>query len=225
MGRSPELDRAGAARGTVAALVGLAGLAVPGAALDGPTFLAWLACVAAPVGTWLGARGARVWPTAFVVPAAWGLASIWLGLDVERAVARPLGSLAVVGGLHLGGHGLGRLLGERRPSWAWAALAVGLCAGAPLAFGLGAAGEAPRATPRLARWALEASPVGWTLECGGWDWAHADRDLYERSGVEFAPRHPHRVRSTGAAVLACGALLAAAGALARGRDGEPAAEA
>ena len=58
--------------------IGLAGLVLPGALFDGPTFLGWLALVALPTGVWLARERTGVW--LFAVPGAWALAMIWLGL-------------------------------------------------------------------------------------------------------------------------------------------------
>ncbi|MEX1026289.1 MAG: hypothetical protein WD226_14550 [Planctomycetota bacterium] len=197
---------------STATVLGLLGLVLPGALLDAPTFLAWLAVVALPAGCML--RGLRAGPWTFAVPAVWALAMIWLHLDVERTVPRPLGGSTVVAGLFLAGLGLGAVVRDFVP----AAVMLLVLAAAPLNGGLGTPGSAARATPRLARLALELSPIGWTLECAGWDWSHADRDLYARSGVEFAPRHPHRVLGTGVWILLGGAALAAVGIRLRRED-------
>lgn len=192
-----------------AVLVGGAGFLLARPFGDTATYLAWLSVVALPLGALVGALSAtRVtgrW--ALCVPAIWSLALVWPNGDLARVVVRPLAGFVVIYGLYLAGLGLGHFAGRRSAAWAWSAAVVALLASLPLAFGLGEAGRWPATSPRLARAALEASPVGWTLECSGWDWSHRSRGLYERSGVEFAPRHPHRFRRTGLAVLAVGLVL------------------
>jgi hypothetical protein len=76
-----------------------------------------------------------------------------------------------------------------------AALGLGLSAGPP---------ELAREHPRLARALFEVSPLTLVFDCAGWDWAHAQPEVYARAGIEWFQRRPHPGSLAGPAVLVVG---------------------
>lgn len=193
------------------ALAGALGL-LPGAAgaLDPITELAWLALLAPAAGAACGSAGVAFGPAAGAVPALWCVFVVWADARSERDLATPLWAGFALAGLFF----LGLALGACRPARAC------LLAGCLLLAGLGATGlalegelapgslELARRAPRLARAALAASPLGFVHDCAGWDWTHANPDVYARSGVEWVPRRPWPGSLAGPGVLVVGCALA-----------------
>jgi len=212
---------------SLAELAGLSALGalglVPGAggALDSVAELAWLALLAPAAGAWCGARGIAPGRAA-AVPVTWGaaLAAAQLG---PRALATPWWPLLAVAGAFGAGWALAARLAPGAPAAAaGATLLAGIAlAGASLGFGLGRPeAELARAHPRLAAGLHELSPFTLVFDCAGWDWAHAQPDVYARSGVEWFPRKPYAGHLAGPAVLVVGCALVW---LARARGGAGAA--
>jgi hypothetical protein len=85
-----------------------------------------------------------------------------------------------------------------------------LLAGAAVGFGLLAGGaEVARTHPRAAAWLLDLSPLVLVFDCAGWDWVHAQPEVYAAAGIEWFARRPHPGNLAGPAVLVVGCALAA----------------
>ena len=190
-------------------LLGALGL-LPGAAGagDGNTLLGWLALSAPALGAWLAGAGAG--KELVLVPLAWCLA--WLACVGSTFSPWPM---CVVGGLFALGVALGRRFGSGA---AGAAFFLTLAAaGLSLGFGWlpGGAALAPHA-PALAARLLDLSPLVLVFDAAGFDWLHAQPEVYAEAGVEWFPRRPWSGHLAGPAVLVVGCLLAALVRPARG---------
>lgn len=185
----------------VGVLLGALGL-LPGSAgaCDGNTLLGWLALSAPALGAWLA--GARAGAELVLVPLAWSLA--WLACVGARFSPWPP---CVVGGLFA----LGVALGRRHGSGAAGAAFFLALAAAGLALGFGwlpdGAALAQR-EPALAARLLDLSPLVLVFDAAGFDWLHAQPEVYARAGVEWFPRRPWSGNLAGPAVLVVGCLLA-----------------
>lgn len=193
--RTYELTLVGLGLGLLGLLPGAAG------ALETRAWLGWLGLAAPALGTWLAGSGLA--PAGLVaVPLGW----LALGALATGGVA-PWAACVV-----LGAYGAGVALGRRRGARAsGAALAVTLVlAGAPVGFGWLAGGaELARAgAPELAARLLDLSPLVLVFDCAGYDWVHAQPEVYARAGVEWFPRRPWSGNLAGPAVLVVGCLLA-----------------
>jgi hypothetical protein len=202
---------ASAAAGALGACPGVAG------ALDPVTALGWMALLAPAAGALCGASGIAFFPLAALVPMVW---TIFLAA-LEAGAARGFPTLAWAGCALEGLFALGLALGTRTRTalaTAGALLLLGLAlASAATGFGLLAGGaELARTEPRLAALLLDGSPTVLAFECAGWDWVHAQPELYARGGVEWIQRRPYAGNLAGPAVLVVGCALAI---LARRPDG------
>jgi len=182
--------------------LGLLGL-LPGAAgaLEPRAFLGWLVLAAPALGAWLAGRG---------LPPLGQLAVpvVWFALGAAATGEFAPSAACLVGGLFALGTALGRRSGAHASG---AALAVTLVlAGAPLGFGWLAGGaELARAgAPELAAWLLDLSPLVLVFDCAGFDWTHAQPEVYAQAGVEWFPRRPWSGNLAGPAVLVVGCLFA-----------------
>jgi len=198
--------------GTLAgcALAGMLG-ALPGAAgaLDPVTVLGWMVLFAPAAGASCGARGVALFPFAWAVPVAWLLVLAAAQAGAERALAALVWPGCALAGLFAAGLALG--VRSRAPlRTAGALLLVGLVlSGATTGFGLVAGGaELARAHPRLAARLLDASPLVLVFECAGWDWIHAQPEVYADAGVEWILRRAYPGKLAGPAVLVVGCALA-----------------
>jgi hypothetical protein len=192
----------------VSAAAGALG-ALPGAggALDPVTMLGWMALAAPAAGAACGARGLGA--PALLVPAAWALALALLSARHGRDLPAPLWAACAVGGLFALGHALGAR--SRTPlATAGALLFLGLVlATAAPGFGLLAGGtELARTHPSLAARLLDVSPLVLVFDCAGWDWTHAQPEVYAAAGVEWFQRRAYPGNLAGPAVLVVGCALA-----------------
>jgi len=203
-GRSLALLSALGLAGALGCLPGSAG------AFDPVSELAWLTLLAPAAGTLLGGSRVASFPFGLAVPALWILFLVLADAQSPRDLPAPQWAAAVVAGLF----GVGLAAGRARPSaavpLAGAWLLVGLL-GVGLALGLGLDdGSSPLAQshPRLASWLLDLSPLTLAFDCAGWDWTHAQPEVYARSGVEWFGRRPYAGNLAGPTVLVVGSLLA-----------------
>jgi len=191
------------------ALAGALG-ALPGAAgaLDPVTVLGWMALCAPAAGAACGARGIALLPGA-LVPATWMLQLAWVQSGAERGFATLGWAGCALSGLFALGLALGRRARSALPT-AGALLFLGLVlSSAALGFGLVAGGaELARSHPHLAARLLDASPLVLVFDCAGWDWVHAQPEVYADAGVEWLQRRAYRGNLAGPAVLVVGCLLA-----------------
>jgi hypothetical protein len=204
-----------ASQGVVLAACALAGALglLPGAAgaLDPVTELAWLVLLAPAAGVLCGAAGPALVPFAAMVPGAWCFALVWADASSERDLPTPIWAALAVAGFFTGGFALGCWRPERSIAHAGALLLAFLGAtGLSLSTGATGAGEGnlARSHPRLAALALDVSPLAFAYDCAGWDWPHANPDVYARSGVEWFQRRPWRGSLAGPGVLVVGCALA-----------------
>lgn len=210
LGRFRPLDP-----GQLAVLAGCAAAgalgALPGAngALDHVAMLGWMTLFAPAAGALCGARGIAILPLAGFVPVSWTVLLAALPAGAARGFATlPWAACALVGlfalGLALGARSRSALL------TAGVLLFLGLVlASAAQGFGLLAGGaELARAHPRLAMRLLDASPPVLVFECAGWDWVHAQPEVYARGGAEWIQRRPYAGNLAGPAVLVVGCALA-----------------
>jgi hypothetical protein len=213
-GRLSPPDAAGLATLAACAAAGALGL-LPGVAggLDPVTALGWMALCAPAAGALCGARGLALFPFSLSVPALWVLELTLVAARVERGFPTPLWAACALGGLFAFGHALG----GRSPAplrsplvAAGALLSLGLfLAGAPQGFGLVAGGtELARLHPWLAARLLDASPLVLVFDCAGWDWTHAQPEVYAGAGVEWFQRRAYPGNLAGPAVLVVGCVLA-----------------
>ncbi len=206
----PPPDRNQLATLVACALAGAFGL-LPGAAgaRDPVTLLGWLALLAPVAGALCAARGPGLFPFGLAVPAAWILMLVFALAEARVALATPSFAACALGGLFAAGWALGRR--ARMPLRAAGFLfLLGLVlAGAASGAGLLAGGaELARIHPAAAGWLLDLSPLVLVFDCAGWDWTHAQPEVYARSGVEWFQRHPYRGNLAGPAVLVVGCALA-----------------
>lgn len=215
-----ELDPPGRAALAAAALLGaLGGLSGPAGAFDPVQELLWLALLAPAAGVLVGASGVRLLPFGLAVPGVWCFLVVLADARSAQDLPTPLGGLAVLTGLYAGGLGAGSLLRRRPLSHSGLALLATIVAGALPVQGFLARADAPLARDdpayapgaaprqRLARAALELSPIVLVLESSGVDWTHAHPRVYEASGVEWLPRRPWRGSLAGPTVLVVGLAL------------------
>jgi hypothetical protein len=210
LGRSSLPDR-----GQLATLAGCAAAgalgALPGAAgaLDPVTFLGWTTLLAPAAGALCGARGLALFPFALSVPAAWVLLLAALPAGSGRGFASLAWPACALAGLFAAGlAGGARSRDALHTAGALLLLGLVLSAAAP-GFGLVAGGaELARAHPRLAAWLLDASPLVLVFECAGWDWIHAQPEVYADAGVEWILRRAYPGNLAGPAVLVVGCALA-----------------
>jgi len=194
-----------------AAVAGFLGL-LPGraGARDPVTLLGWLTLVAPALGTWCGSTRVTFFPFALAVPSAWGLALVLAQAGTPRPLAGAHWALCALAGLFALGFAWGRR--ARAPlGGAGTVLLVTLAlAAAPVGGGLVAGGaELARAGhPRTAATLVELSPLVWVFDCAGWDWTHAQGDVYRRAGVEWFQRRSFAGSLAGPGVLVVGCLLA-----------------
>ena len=190
---------------------GLGALGLAGGAageLDPVTELAWLALFAPAAGVLCGASGLLPGPFAAIVPGAWCFFLVWADSLSERDLPTPAWAACALAGFFAGGFALGRWRPESAFALAGAALLVGLGAsGIALELG-GAEASLARSHPRLAALALDVSPLAFVFDCAGWDWTHANPDVYRRSGVEWFQRRPWPGSLAGPTVLVVGCALA-----------------
>lgn len=192
------------ALGLTAVGLGLGWLGLlPGAAgaFDGHTLLGWLALAAPALGAWLAGRG--------LAPA--GLAAVpagWLALGAAATGEFSPWAACVVVGLYGLGVALGRRYGARASALALAVMLV--LSAAPVGFGWLAGGAvlARAGAPGPAAWLLDLSPLVLVFDCAGFDWVHAQPEVYAQAGVEWFPRRPWSGNLAGPAVLVVGCLLA-----------------
>jgi hypothetical protein len=208
--RFPSPDRgqllmlgACALAGALGALGGASGAADPVA------LLGWLALLAPPAGALCGGARIALFPFAFVVPAAWTCMLTLSVAGVARGPATPLWAACALAGLFA----LGWALGARSAAPARAAgalfLAGLLLAGASIGGGLLAGGaELARQHPRAAARLLDLSPLVLVFDCAGFDWVHAQPEVYAASGVEWFQRRPYPGNLAGPTVLVVGCALA-----------------
>lgn len=196
-----------AAAGALGALPGVAG------ALDPVTVLGWMTLLAPAAGALCGARGLALFPFSFAVPVLWVLFLTLLQARAERGFPTLPWAACAVGGLFALGHAWGER--SRTPLRsplvaAGALLYLGLVlAGAGQGFGLVAGGtELARAYPWLAARLLDVSPLVLVFDCAGWDWTHAQPEVYSRAGVEWFQRRAYPGNLAGPAVLVVGCALA-----------------
>jgi hypothetical protein len=202
-------------RGQTAVLAGSAAAgalgALPGAsgALDHVAVLGWMTLLAPAAGALCGARGIAL-PPAALIPVGWTLFLAALQPGAPRGFTTlPWAACALVGLF-----ALGLALGARTRSGLLAAgalLYLGLVlASAAQGFGLVAGGaEVARRHPELAARLLDASPQVLVFECAGWDWIHAQPEVYTRGGAEWTQRRAYPGNLAGPAVLVVGCALAA----------------
>lgn len=182
-------------------LIGGLGL-LPGAAGagDGNTLLGWLALAAPALGTWLA--GAGLGAELALAPLAWSLA--WCGCVGAQFTPWPP---CVVGGLFALGVALGRRSGSAAAGAAFF-LTLG-AAGLSLGFGwLPAGADLAQSAPTLAARLLDVSPLVLVFDAAGFDWLHAQPEVYAKAGAEWFPRRPWSGNLAGPAVLVVGCLLA-----------------
>jgi len=55
---------------------------------------------------------------------------------------------------------------------------------------------------------LELSPLVLIFDCAGWDWTHAQDEVYRHAGVEWFQRRSFAGNLAGPSVLVVGCLLA-----------------
>ncbi len=140
--------------------------------------LAWIACLAFPLGLAAGALRLKAWPFAASVPALWMIALALAGALSERALPAPQWAALAWSGLFAAGWGLARPAcpGPRT-----------IAAAAVLSFGLavlpsaGAVLGRPWPPARSAR-LLDLSPVTLAVESAGVDWMHHPA-VYEPAGA------------------------------------------
>ena len=208
--RFPPPDRAELACLAACAAAGALGL-LPGAAgpNDPVTLLGWLALFAPAAGVLRGARGPGLFPFALAVPGAWGLLLVFALSTSERVIPSPLWPACVLAGLFAAGFALGRR--ARAPlGAAGGVLLIGLVlSGASVGFGLAAGGaELARRHPAAAARLVDLSPLVLVFDSAGWDWTHAQPEVYARSGVEWFQRRPYRGSLAGPGALVVGCALA-----------------
>jgi hypothetical protein len=194
---------ASAAAGALGALPGASG------ALDPVAVLGWMALFAPAAGALCGARGIALVPLGVLVPVLWTLFLAALQAGGARGFSALVWGACALAGLFA----LGLALGARTRSallTAGALLLSGLLlASAAPGFGLLAGGsELARSHPRLAARLLDGSPVVLVFECAGWDWVHAQPEVYARGGAEWIQRRPYPGNLAGPAVLVVGCALA-----------------
>lgn len=195
-----------AAAGALGILPGAAG------ALDPVTALGWMALSAPAAGALCGARGLALFRGSFSVPALWVVLLALVGARAERGFPALPWAACALGGLFACGHALG--------TWARAPLRSPLVvpgallfvalvlAGAAQGFGLLAGGtELAREHPGLAARLVDASPLVLVFDCAGWDWTHAQPEVYARAGVEWFQRRAYPGNLAGPAVLVVGCAL------------------
>lgn len=195
----------------LAAGAGFLGL-LPGraGARDPVTVLGWLTLAAPALGTWCGSTRVAFFPFALAVPAAWGLALVLAQASTPRPLSGAHWALCALTGLFALGFAWGRR--ARAPlGGAGLVLLVTLAlAAAPVGGGLVAGGaELARAGhPGMAAALVELSPLVWIFDCAGWDWTHAQGDVYRRAGVEWFQRRSFAGSLAGPSVLVVGCALA-----------------
>lgn len=208
--RFPTPDGAALATLCACALAGALG-AMPGSAgaYDPVTLLGWLTLIAPAAGALCGARGLGLFPFALAVPGAWTIAFVLVQAQASRALPTPMWGACVVAGLFAAGLAAGR---RTRAPLRCAGLLLLLGAGlssACLGFGLLADGaELARRSPLAAQRLHELSPLVLVFDCAGWDWSHAQPEVYAAAGVEWFPRRPYAGNLAGPAVLVVGCALA-----------------
>jgi hypothetical protein len=180
--------------------------------------LAWLALLAPAAGAACGALGIGPWPFAPALPGSWLVALVLADAGSARDLATPLWAGAALLGLFAAGLAVGLLSRMRPLTLAGLVLFLGCgLAGLGLGFGLSGNGTGlARSRPALARLCLDISPLVLVFDCAGFDWLHAQPDVYAASGVEWFPRRPRAGELAGPAVLVVG-CSAAWLARARGR--------
>lgn len=208
--RFPPPERAQLATLAVCAGAGALGL-LPGAAgaCDAVTLLGWLTLLAPAAGALCGARGPALFPFGLAVPGAW-ITLLVFALEPGRfELATPGWAACVFSGLFAAGWASGRRACVPLRT-AGTLLFLGLVlSGAASGLGLFAGGaELARAHPASACRLLELSPLVLVFDCAGWDWTHAQPEVYARSGVEWFQRQPYRGNLAGPAVLVVGCALA-----------------
>ena len=195
----------------LAVCAGLGALGLLGGAagaLDPVTELAWLALFAPAAGVLCGASGLAPGPFAAIVPGAWCFFLVWADSLSERDLPTPLWAACALAGFFAAGFALGRARPASAFALAGGVLLVALAtSGIALELG-GAEANLARSHPRLAALALDVSPLAFVYDCAGWDWAHANPDVYRRSGVEWFQRAPWRGSLAGPTVLVVGCALA-----------------
>jgi hypothetical protein len=208
--RFPPPERTQLATLVACAAAGALGL-LPGAggAGDPVTLLGWLTLAAPAAGALCGAGGLALFPFGLAVPGAWVMLLVLALASARVELATPVWAACVLGGLFAAGWALGRR--SRAPlRSAGALLLLGLVlTGAALGFGLLAGGaELARTHPGAAARLLDLSPLVLVFDCAGWDWTHAQPEVYARAGVEWFQRRPYRGNLAGPAVLVVGCALA-----------------
>jgi hypothetical protein len=171
--------------------------------------LGWLALVAPSLGALVGRTRIALFPFALAAPATWGLAFAVAQAGAARPLATGLWALCAVAGLFAMGHAMGRrsreLLGG---AGAWLFLSLALAA-LPVGAGLLAGGaELARSHPAVARGLLDLSPLVLVFDCAGFDWTHAQDEVYRRAGIEWFQRRSFAGSLAGPSMLVVGCLLA-----------------
>ena len=201
----PSLTVLGTASG-----LGFLGL-LPGAAgaLDPVTLLGWLALAAPALGTWSASTRVGFFPFGLAVPALWGFGLVLAQSDAVRPLPSAHWASCAVLGLFAVGFALGRRSRSPFGSAGLVLLLTLTLAGASVGFGLFAGGaELARARPAAAARLLELSPLVLVFDCAGWDWTHAQDEVYRTAGVEWFQRRSFAGNLAGPAVLVVGCALA-----------------
>jgi len=180
-----------------------------GGACDPLALLGWLALLAPAAGALCGGARIAFFPFALSVPAAWMCLLTLTVARAPRGPESPLWAACALAGLFA----LGWAWGVRSAAPIRAAgvllLAGLLLAGASTGFGLLAGGaELARRHPYAAARLFDLSPLVLVFDCAGVDWAHAQPEVYARSGVEWFQRRPNPGSLAGPAVLVVGCALA-----------------
>jgi len=214
LGRFSPPAAGGLATLAACAAAGLLGL-LPGVAggFDPVNALGWMALCAPAAGALCGARGLAQFPFSLSVPAVWVLVLTLVEARAERGFPTPSWAACALGGLFASGHAVGARMHApfRSPLVAAGALFyLGLVlAGASQGFGLVAGGtELARTHPWVAARLLDASPLVLVFDCAGWDWTHAQPEVYAGAGVEWFQRRAYPGNLAGPAVLVVGCALA-----------------
>ena len=171
--------------------------------------LAWLALLAPAAGACCGASGVALFPFGLAVPGVWLVFLVLADARSPRDLPTPLWAAAAVAGLLALGHALGRVVRARPVALAGVLLLVGcLLVGLSVGCGLSASDASlARAHPGLAGVLFDLSPLTLVFDCAGWDWAHANREVYARAGVEWFQRRPYPGILAGPGVLVVGCTL------------------